>query len=181
MRTVGMIMWRNSSDVQLVGCACTIRVVGSTRNRYVAHMSDHPRAAVDQSIDLEASVDEVLAALTDPDVLSAWLGRWTVGDDGDARVVTDDGVTRRVEGWACDGTGVRWTWSPDGSPGVVSEVVIAVHGVPGFRQRDRVRVTVRECVASRAAGAPAAASPVPWLPSLMALGAVLALGSVVPV
>ena len=78
---------------------------------------------------LDASPDEVREALTDPELLSAWLGPWS-----DDTVVTDDGVTRSVRR-----TESGWIWWPEGDESSASEVVYTI--VP---EDGRTRLTITE-------------------------------------
>ncbi|MFN7148508.1 MAG: SRPBCC domain-containing protein, partial [Microthrixaceae bacterium] len=77
------------------------------------HLDDRPEhgTSVERTAVLPASVERVMAALSDPDLLASWLG--TCSEDG-TRVRTDDGVVRRITGRERDGDSiVRWTWAPD--------------------------------------------------------------------
>ncbi|MFN8052199.1 MAG: hypothetical protein U0Q22_12215 [Acidimicrobiales bacterium] len=145
----------------------------------IDHATATDLATVERTVLLEAGIDEVLDALQRPDLLSAWLGPWTPDADGTgATVTTDDGVTRRVTLLDADGTGaaVRWAWSPVDDPAAASEVRLVVSG-----EGLRTRVTVVESLpTATACTGRSVATAVPWLPSLLALGAVLAVGSHVP-
>lgn len=140
-------------------------------NLYVARMPDD---TIERSTLLDATPDEVLAALDDPDLLAAWLGEWRPDTEGDgATVVTDDGVTRRVRPVESTATTRRWVWSPVADPDAVSTVTFTVttegHGT---------RLVVTETTAVTPTGtAGAASSGVRWLPALLALGAVLAVAT----
>ncbi|HNI35383.1 MAG TPA: hypothetical protein PLV93_08275 [Microthrixaceae bacterium] len=113
--------------------------------------------SVERSVVLDADVETVIEALTDPDLLSTWLGDWRTDDDGDV-VRTDDGVDRRVERVEAEFPGaVHWRWSPLSAPDATSDVVFVVS-----REMDRARLTVTE---TRSAS---------WVGCLLTLGAVLA-------
>lgn len=137
-------------------------------------------APVERSTLLDATTDEVLAALDDPDVLAAWLGAWTPDADGrGATVVTDDGVARRVAPAGATTASRRWVWSPVDDPSSQSVVTFTVR-----TEGERTRLTVTEAttdVTNRRTGAPVATSSVPWTAALLALGAVLAVGAPVTV
>ncbi len=128
----------------------------------------------ERSAIVPGDLDTVREALLDAELLSAWLGPWTDLGDGHARVVTDDGVTRRVSDHRIEPDGaVRWSWSPVGDPERCSEVVVhledhdagtqiviretLVEGVPG----DRVDASIHGSSGDR------------WTRCLLALGAVL--------
>ena len=123
-------------------------------------------------------LDAVRAALLDAELLSAWLGPWTDLGDGDASVVTDDGVTRLVSDHHLDAEGhVRWSWSPVGDPEQRSEVVVHLeHHEAG------TQIVIRETLLDLP-GAPHAGDRVDasaygssgdrWTRCLLALGAVL--------
>jgi uncharacterized protein YndB with AHSA1/START domain len=136
-----------------------------------------PASVVERTVLLDADVDQVLEALSSPDLLSAWLGEWNADDDDHATVVTDDGVLRTVErrpAGAADE--ICWRWSPTGEPSQWSDVRFTV-----TTDGDRTRLTVTESLAPAACAAGLTAPAVPWLGSLIALGAVLAVGSLVAV
>lgn len=149
---------------------------------------DEPDAvspAVERSVALDATVDEVLAALDDPELLSAWLGAWSDDLDGrgGAAVVTDDGIVRRVADRRSGVTTRSWTWRPTDAPDEASTVTFTVRddgGLTVLTVRED-RVGVRAAASAVAAGAAATAPSVPWLRQLLALGAVLALGAPVRV
>lgn len=133
--------------------------------------------AVTRTVELDAAPDDVLAALTDPELLSAWLGRWTPTDDGGATVLTDDGVVRTVADLEVAGSSVRWTWAPADDPRRRSSVSIGLVEIGGG-----TRLTLTECApAGSAPAALASADPacsgVPWAPALAALRAVLLLAA----
>ena len=160
-----------------------VGLVIRTRNRYVAHMRSASDPATEPTVErtvlLDADVDQVLEALSSPDLLAAWLGEWTETDDHSASVITDDGVRRNVERVAADRADeVRWRWSPADDPSQWSDVRFTV-----TTEGQRTRLTVVETAATRRvpASASATAPAVSWLGSLMALGAVLAVGSLVAV
>lgn len=133
---------------------------------------------IDRSVLLDADADDVLAALDDPDTLSAWLGEWTPDADGDgATVITDDGVARRVTERHATAATRRWTWSPTHDPAATSVVTFTVSTDAG-----RTRLTVTEHrMSATSPGAPVATASVRWAGALCALGAVLAVGSLVAV
>ncbi len=80
---------------------------------------------IERSTIVPGDLDAVREALLDPELLSAWLGPWTDLGDGEARVVTDDGVTRHVSDHHLDlDGGVRWSWAPLGQPDDRSEVTV---------------------------------------------------------
>lgn len=80
-------------------------------------------ATVERSTMVPAPPDEVLAVLSDPDVMPVWLGEWS---SDDATVRTDDGVLRRVTEHRVGDDHVRWTWSPEHDPEDRSDVVLTV-------------------------------------------------------
>lgn len=142
-------------------------------------MTDATNDLIERTVLLDADVDDVLEALSSPDLLGAWLGEWTESDDGAATVLTDDGVRRSVERIASDRADVvTWRWSPVDDPASWSDVQFTVTTVG-----DRTQLSVTEVVPTRTVGASASATApaVSWLGSLMALGAVLAVGSLVAV
>ena len=159
-------------------------------NRYVAHMETTPARSeqahptpprdpgqttrVERTTVLPASVDRVMAALSDPELLGGWLG--TCSEDG-TRVRTDDGVVRRITGRERDGDSiVRWTWAPEAHPDERSEVVVTLTSVG-----DQTRLVVRETrtpstVAAQASArrtAVLAGAADRWTGCLLALGAML--------
>ena len=89
-------------------------VANCTRGAYAAAM---PATApvVHRTLHLDVDPDAVREALTDPGLLSAWLGRWTADpeDPSAAWVITDDGVARRVRHLRADERSVRWEWAAE--------------------------------------------------------------------
>jgi uncharacterized protein YndB with AHSA1/START domain len=158
-------------------------------NHYVAHMETTPTrsdqvrptpplpeqgASVERSAMLPASVDRVMDALSDPELLATWLG--TCSDDG-TRIRTDDGVVRRITGRERDGEAiVRWTWAPEARPDDRSEVVLTLTPVG-----EQTRLVVRETRAPSGGAAATASARTAvlagaadrWTGCLLALGAVL--------
>lgn len=126
---------------------------------------------------MPASSDEVRSALSDPELLSAWLGPWTEQHDGTAIVVTDDGIARRVSGRRANADGsIRWTWAPIGSPEDSSDVELRLDIVDD----EHTQLTVREApsVPAAAASTPTdvlclAGSSERWTACLLALGSLL--------
>lgn len=168
-------------------------MVSLTRNHYVAHMPDvtpesdlvamSDAPTVERTEVFDAPIERVLDALRSADLLSAWLGPWTQEPDqtGAAHVTTDDGTRRRVVLLPQPSPNeVVWRWSPGDAPGHETEVHFTVTS-----DGDRTRLTVIEtptwtATASASARSAAATAPtVPWLRAMMALGAVLAFGSLV--
>ncbi len=95
---------------------------------------------IERTAIVPGDLDAVRDALLAPELLSAWLGPWTDHGDGHARVVTDDGVTRRVSDHHLDADGhVRWTWSPLDDPECRSEVVVHLEDLDAGTQ-----VVIRE-------------------------------------
>lgn len=144
-----------------------------------------PDERAERSVLLDVELDRALDALESPDLLSAWLGDWTTDpDDPDAAtVVTDDGVTRRVRrGVATSPNEVVWRWSPVADPGATSDVrfIVTTEGAGTRLTVIESRLPATVAAASVRSAAPTAPA-VSWLRSLMALGAVLAVGSLVPV
>lgn len=151
--------------------------------------TEGPLAAehVERAVELDASLDEVLAALSDPELLSAWLGAWTEDRSG-ATVRTDDGVLRRVTDRRWHTDGVEWRWHDDRDADAASTVRITLEPSSGG-----TRLVVRETACStgvRATAAPETTAartravvldPAAWLANLLALGAVLAASSLVRV
>ncbi len=109
------------------------------------------RPLVERSAELELDTAGALRAVTDPRVLSLWLGRWD-GDagDGTAAVTTDDGVRREVTDLEVGPAGVRWRWAPLDRPDDRTDVSIDIERIDDHR----TMVTVREL----APGAPARAT-----------------------
>lgn len=143
-----------------------------TRNQLIAHHAyDVPMTdtRVRRSTELDLDTASTLRALTDPELLSDWLGRWDpvatgqLADGADPRaaagrqaiVTTDDGVARSVEQLEVHADGVRWRWAPIDSPGDTSDVVIRMEAIAA----NRTRLTVTEVPASGATGAGAATQP----------------------
>lgn len=97
------------------------------RNHRVAGMSDEPE--VTRTVDLDATVDEVWAALTDDVERSAWFGgdsRIDIRPGGQGEVVEPDGSIRRVEvGHVVPGRRLGWRWS-HGTGGMASDVEFVV-------------------------------------------------------
>ena len=96
------------------------------------------RPVVERSAELELDTAGALRALTDPEVLSEWLGRWdaTEGDDHGgavAVVTTDDGVRRTVTDLEVGPSGVSWRWAPTDRTDSVSEVSIGIERVDDRR------------------------------------------------
>jgi uncharacterized protein YndB with AHSA1/START domain len=173
----------------------TVRVDSVKCNRYVAHMETtrtrseqahptrshdarphHPEqgTSVERTAVLPASVDRVMAALSDPELLASWLG--TCSEDG-TRVRTDDGVVRRITERERDGDSIlRWTWAPEAHPDDRSEVVVTLTSVG-----EQTRLVVRETRSPSTATAQASARRTAvlagaadrWTGCLLALGAVL--------
>lgn len=130
--------------------------------------------SIERTTVLPASVERVMAALSDPELLASWLG--TCSEDG-TRVRTDDGVVRRITGRERHGDSiVRWTWAPEAHPHDRSEVVITLTSVG-----EQTRLVVRETRSSSAGAAQAssrrtavlAGAADRWTGCLLALGAVL--------
>jgi len=119
-------------------------------------------------VDLDAPADLVVAALDDPDLLTAWIGEWTDREDSTSTVRTDDGILRIVtdRGWA--GEELRWRWHHADDDSVASEVAIRLAPLEG----GSTRLIVRETRASMGPGPN-------WSGDLLALGAVLLAGSLV--
>lgn len=114
----------------------------------------HP--GVRRSTELDLDTAGTLRALTDPVLLSHWLGRWEhEADEGGAVVTTDDGVRRCVEQLQVRPDGVRWRWAPVDRPEEQSEVTLLLEAI----DTDRTRLTVVEMPADGAPQASAAAQP----------------------
>ncbi|HPU38127.1 MAG TPA: hypothetical protein PLS63_01045 [Microthrixaceae bacterium] len=121
---------------------------------------------VRRSTELDLDTASTLRALTDPELLSIWIGRWDpiahehhVEDlDPDsaagrqAIVTTDDGVRRSVEQLEVRPDGVRWRWAPVDSPEDMSDVVLSLEAIAA----DRTRLTVTEVPSSDARSTTAA-------------------------
>lgn len=120
------------------------------------------------NLELDAPADLVMAALEDADLLTAWLGEWTDHDDSTATVRTDDGIVRTVTDRGWFGDELRWRWHHYSDESTASEVTIRLVPLDG----GVTRLTVRETRAT------ACALPT-WTGCLLALGAVLAAGSLV--
>lgn len=141
---------------------------------------------VETTVEFDHPIDALQEALSDPELLSAWLGEWRE-HDGATTVVTDDGVRRRVTDHRRTADGVSWRWSSDDGS-TTSSVTITLEPLG-----DLTRLTVREVAAAGSVGsidgaATAALRPTrvvldgaAWLASLLALGAVLAASSLVRV
>lgn len=86
------------------------------------------RPVVERTAELELDTAGALRAITDPLLLSEWLGRWESADDGDGSgtVTTDDGVRRQVTDLEIGPAGVRWTWAPADRPEERSDVSIDI-------------------------------------------------------
>lgn len=145
-------------------------------------ISADPLKAVERAVELDASIEAVREALSDPELLSAWLGQWDDGPSG-TTVRTDDGVRRRVTDRREHTHGVEWRWHDEQDDSAVSTVRITLEPHEG-----RTRLVVREtaCAATGAAGAAGRVrsvvlDPAAWLANLLALGAVLAASSLVRV
>ena len=135
--------------------------------------------AVEVGIELDVDRDRIVAALEDPELLSAWLGEWH--EDADTTVRTDDGRRRVVSDrrWRHDGAvdELLWTWRADGDDGAGSQVCIRLEPL----ESGATRLVVRETLALasetttrvRASSSPLLESAT-WLAGLLALGAVLA-------
>lgn len=149
---------------------------------------DTPPEVVERSVELDADLETVLDALSDPELLSAWLGTWTEDGSGTS-VLTDDGVRRRVTDRHAHELGVEWRWHDERDASAASTVRITLEPHEG-----RTRLVVREtAVAVPTATASAVAGgagrrpravvldPAAWLADLLALGAVLAASSLVRV
>jgi uncharacterized protein YndB with AHSA1/START domain len=142
-----------------------------------------PAPAIEVGIELDVDLDRIVAALEDPELLSAWLGEWHEGATTTVR--TDDGRRRVVSDrhWRHDlgGDELHWTWRTDGGgPGADSagsHVCIRLEPVEGGATRLVVRETLasahRSDVQHSAAASPLLESAT-WLAGLLALGAVLA-------
>jgi uncharacterized protein YndB with AHSA1/START domain len=147
----------------------------------------HTTPSVEVSVDLDVPLDRILAALEDPELLSAWLGEWHDGEHTTVR--TDDGVRRVVTDrrWHDHAAGreLRWTWRHDGEPDGQGASHVAIEVLP--TDGGTTRLVVRETLAAPAPGLPrasmraGAAAPLlesaVWLAGLLALGAVLAASS----
>ena len=132
----------------------------------------------ERSATVPGDLDTVREALLDAELLSAWLGPWTDLGDGHARVVTDDGVTRRVSDHRIEPDGaVRWSWSPVDDPERCSEVVVHLEDHEAGTQ-----IVIRETLLDLPGGSHAGdrvdasvhgSSGDRWTRCLLALGAVL--------
>jgi len=145
---------------------------------------DPASTVVETTVEFDHSIEAVRQALSDPELLSAWLGEWRQ-HDGATTVVTDDGIRRRVTDHRSTSDGVSWRWSSDDGS-TTSSVTITLEPLG-----DTTRLTVREVAAVAASRrGPSAAELCPtqvvldgaaWLASLLALGAVLAASTLVRV
>lgn len=116
---------------------------------------------VQRSTELDLDTASTLAALTDPEMLSVWLGRWEQQHARDAAhldpagrsaiVTTDDGIRRSVDRLVVRPDGVRWRWAPVDSPEDTSEVTMHLEAIAP----NRTRLTVTEVQASATGGNPA--------------------------
>jgi uncharacterized protein YndB with AHSA1/START domain len=148
------------------------------------HPSTSPRSdEVERAVELDASLEAVRDALSDPELLAAWLGPWT--EDGSGTTVqTDDGVVRRVTDRRVHADGVEWRWHDEGDTDAASTVRITLEPLAGG-----TRLVVRETACSATTASVAATTrersvvldPATWLANLLALGAVLAASSLVRV
>ena len=144
--------------------------------------SDAPTDAplsVEVGIELDVDRERIVAALDDPELLSAWLGEWR--DGAETTVRTDDGRRRVVSDrrWRHDGAvdELRWTWRADGDQDAGSQVCIRLEPVEGGATRLVVRETLALAgvtTAQRSASASPLLESAAWLAGLLALGAVLA-------
>lgn len=134
---------------------------------------------------LPATPDQVSDAVSDPDLLSAWLGPWTDRADGTAIVLTDDGVARRVTDRTVEPDGsVRWTWAPLDAPDDSSSVVLHIEQVDDEHTRLTVtehRVAPAAATAATAAAARFTGSAERWTACFLALGALMSTRVAVPV
>lgn len=141
-----------------------------------------PAPAVEVSIELDVERDRLVAALEDPELLSAWLGAWEArpGEGEAATVHTDDGLRREVSDRRWVGDELRWTWR-DASRDDGASSHVAIRLEPTDAGATRLVVTETLAVpttvqASARVGSPLLESAT-WLASLLALGAVLAASS----
>ncbi len=124
---------------------------------------------VDQSVDIEASPDDVWHALTDPAELALWLDADVTLDlepGAAGRVVDADGTVRQVLVTEVEpGYRLTWHWWQDG--GEFSSVEITAIPVG-----DGTRVRVRETLTSDGGGVQVSATAGPsqqWARSLVGL------------
>lgn len=114
---------------------------------------------VTRHIDLDLSPDALWEAITDRELLEAWLGD-TVDIDlrpGGTGVVVDNGVTRRVTVSDYDpGRGWAFDWRVDDEPGSRVTLAIATTDTGG------TRLTITETLAASATASASAASGMRW-------------------
>jgi uncharacterized protein YndB with AHSA1/START domain len=152
---------------------------------HTTQQTDSPEVhdvVVERSTVLGVDLEQVRAALEDPELLTAWLGAWRPEGEG-AVVRTDDGTVRRVQDvqrGAHDSFG--FTWAPVDRPGERSRVVFDLTPVDGG-----TRLTVRETWTPEGGAAPTLSARAArlgtagerWIGCLLALGALLAARSTV--
>lgn len=140
--------------------------------------ADRPATpTVTRTAELAAPIDEVRAALADPELLGAWLGPWTPTGDGTATVRTDDGVVRRVRLLpSTSNDRVRWRWWPEDDRGAISDVTIELTPTA-----TGTVLTLTETVCSTDGRAAPALDGLGWAIALLALEVAVALRTVVRV
>jgi uncharacterized protein YndB with AHSA1/START domain len=111
------------------------------------HHVEHQR--VEQHVTLDAAIDDVWDALTDPDQLAAWLGgevQLDVRPAGTGRVVDEDGTVRDVLVTTVDHhRRIAWHWWDDHNE--LSSVELTIEAIG-----DAVRLRVVEVLMPSAGG-----------------------------
>lgn len=135
---------------------------GDGRDHHDATVCDGPGSApsVTRDVDLDASVDAVWDALTEPATLAEWLGGPAEldarpGGDGRLTDVETDTVRRVRVTESTPGRRLAFTWWPDDDTGAASEVRFDLSPTG---DGTRLRVTERPLVMPITAGARASVS-----------------------
>ena len=121
---------------------------------------------VERSVDLDAELDDVWRALTEPDELAAWFGpevQLDLRPGGRGRFVDDDGCARRAvvdQVEAGERLVLRW-WPEDGGSGAGASVVTFVLAPTG--SGTRLIVTERLAATGASVRAAADAARTAWM------------------